>query len=279
MFIHPSLDMLIIFRTREVSPELPELKARAIIDRQAGKYFPNCQSDIRVYAREVELEQVITAFSNAGLHINQFSISPLYLENFWENIPDDCIGACLNADGYVSLAEPALAWRILPLDEPVYTSGRPVSGEEHSRQRPHVLSRGGGVPIVSDELIAQLRAFGAEGDTAPIIYRGANKQAYDRVQPGYKRFLVRPEYPIPPKNGFEFLPAEIPENFGICALRRSTSDECWYELALSLPECQELKETRPSILLTPLFRLGGQTHNMVNEIQAAVERINHSQTG
>src|SRR5206468_886204 len=127
---------------------------------------------------------------------------------FWDAIPDDCAGGYLWPDG----SAPCPDDRILPLDRPCYVTGRPACDDGVFKV--HVF-HACGVPVVSDSVLAALRALGAQGDTAPITYRGVNKAAYDTVQPGYQRFLVRPEYVTPYHSTFEieFLPIGIPEQF------------------------------------------------------------------
>src|SRR5262249_52980077 len=124
-------------------------------------------------------------------------------------------------------------------------------------------------------------------ETAPVIYRGSNKAAYDTVQPGFRRFLPRPEYEMPYSGGFEFLPESVPGDFGVCALLRrrgglpgqvpgiprNLGADRWYDIAVSLELCRELRGSRRRVLLKPIFRRGAVTHRWVSELEAAVESL------
>jgi hypothetical protein len=198
--IPPNTDVWATFRTRDPAPELPELRGVAVIDHDAGKYHADTQSEIRVRLHEVASERVVAAIRNARARISRYFLRPYFRPAFWDVPPEDCVGALLEADGSVALPDPDLYRRVVPLSEPLYTSGRPEAGGEHSRHKPHLL-QAGGIPIVSDELLATLRRLGAEGETATVVYRGFNKAAYDNVQPGFRRFLPRPEYEMPYTGG------------------------------------------------------------------------------
>src|SRR5262249_1584354 len=170
-----------------------------------GRYHADARSELRVHLNEVGPERVIEALRNARVRVSRYFLTPRYLPPFWDEPPEDCVGALLQPDGHVALRDSSLYWRVVPLSEPFHTIGRPEADSETSPSRPHLL-RAGGVPVVSDELFAALWQLGAEGETAPVIYRGSNKAAYDTVQPGFRRFLPRPEYEMPYSGGFEFLP-------------------------------------------------------------------------
>jgi hypothetical protein len=274
------------FRTKDPAPELPELRGRAIIDHDVGRYHADAQSEIRVRLHEVEPKEVIRALQNGGARISRYFLTPCFLPGFWEDPPADLAGALLVPDGHVALRDSALYWRVVPSTEPLYTLGRPEADSEHSRYKPHLL-HAGGIPIVSDELFAALRPLGAEGETGKVIYRGFKKAAHDTVQQGYRRFLPRPEYEMPYCGGFEFFPEAAPIDFGVCAMlrfrkglpdrvpgiSRNLAEDRWYEIAVALSACQELRESRRRIPLTPIFRLGGATHRWVSELEVAVEEL------
>jgi hypothetical protein len=134
--------------------------------------------------------------------------------------------------------------------------------------------------------LATLRKLGAKGDTATIVYRGFSKAAYDTEQPGFKRFLIRPEYEVPISRGFEFLPTAVPDHFEICCLRRThageqqdirvagidrnLAEDTWYDVALSSNTCFELLRLRRTVSLTPIFHHDGPTRSWVSELASAV---------
>ena len=117
--------------------------------------------------------------------------------------------------------------------------------------------------------------------------RGFNKQAYDTVQPGFKRFLPQPEYQMPYTGGIEFLPTEAPGEFGVCSMlrirkglpetipgiQRNLAEDRWYDIALALDPCQELRRLRRRVLLTPMFFRGGATDAWVSALESAVEEL------
>jgi hypothetical protein len=284
--IHPNIEVWAAFRTKEPAPELPELRGMAVIDHEISKYHADAQSEIRVRLHEAGPERVIRALQNAGVRLTRYFLTPRYLPGFWDSPPQDCAGALLVADGHVALPNSDFYWRVVPLSEPLYTIGRPEADSEHSRYKPHVL-HAGGIPIVSDELFATLRQLGAEGETGKITYRGFNKAAYDTVQPGFQRFLVRPEYEMPNGGGIEFLPESIPEDFAVCGMLRSRkglpervpgsprnlAEDRWYDIALTVTLCGELRRLRRRVLLDPIFRRGEMTHRWVSDLEAAVEAL------
>jgi hypothetical protein len=284
--IPPNTEVWSAFRTKDPAPELPELRGRVVIDHAVAKYHADAQSEIRVRLHEVEPRQVIRALRNAGARVSRYFLTPLFLPAFWDDPPEDCVGALLAADGGVTLRDSALYWQVVPLTEPLYTFGRPEADCEHSRYKPHLL-HAGGIPIVSDQLFAALRQLGAEGETGEVIYRGSNKTAYDTVQQGFRRFLPRPEYAMPYSGGFEFLPEAVPGDFGVCAMLRfrkglpdrvpgiprNLAEDRWYEIAAAASRCAELRKLRKRPLLTPLFRRGGATHRWATELETAVEEL------
>jgi hypothetical protein len=282
--IPPNTEVWAAFRTRGHAPELPELRGRAFIDRDVGKYHVDAQSEIRVRLHEVAPREVIGALRSGKVRLGRYFLRPRFLSAFWDAPPEDCAGALLAPDGHVSLRDASLYWRVVPLTEPLYTRGRPESDGEHSRHKPHVL-HAGGIPIVSDELLAALRQLGAEGETGEVTYRGFNKAASDTVQAGFRRFLPRPEYAMRYTGGFEFLPEGVPGDFRVCAMLRSRTaspgqgpdipphlaEDRWYEIALALGPGQALRRSRSRILLTPIFRINGATHRWVSELETALE--------
>jgi hypothetical protein len=284
--IHPNMEVHAAFRTRDPAPELPELRGMAFIDHGVSKYHADAQSEIRVRLHEAGPERVIRALQDARVRVSRCSLTPHYRPEFWDAPPDDCAGALLAADGHVALRDANLYRRVVPLPEPLYTIGRPEADSEHSRYKPHVL-RAGGIPIVSDELLLILRELGADGETGKITYRGSNKAAYDMVQQGFCRFLPQPTYDMPCSGGIEFLPEAVPDDFGICSMLRSPAalpeqvpvvpgnlaEERWYDIALALGRCVALRQGRRRVLLVPVFRRGGMTHQWVSIFQAAIEAL------
>jgi hypothetical protein len=284
--IHPSMEVWAAFRTKDPAPELPELRGMAVIDYEVSKYHADAQSEIRVRLHEAGVERVIEALQKASVRLSRYFLTTRYHPSFWDSPPDDCVGALLAADGHVALRNSDLYWSVVPLNEPLYTIGRPEADSEHSRYKPHVL-HAGGIPIVSDELFATLRQLGADGETGKIIYRGFNKAAYDTVQPGFRRFFVRPEYEMPYGGGIEFLPDAVREDFGVsCMLRsrkgfpdrlpgvqRNLAEDRWYDIALMINLCGELRRSRRRVLLHPVFRRGGMTHRWVSDLESAVEAL------
>lgn len=279
--IHPCMEVWAAFRTREPAPELPELRGLAFIDHNVRKYHADAQSEIRVRLHEAGPERVIGVLRNAGVRLSRFVLTPRYLPEFWNAPPEDCVGALLAEDGHMALRDAGLYWRVVPLSEPLNTSGRPEGDGEHSRHKPHVI-RAGGIPIVSNALLETLRQLGAEGDTGEIIYCG-KKAAHGTVQQGFQRFLPRPEYEMPSPGGIEFLPESVPVEFGVCGLLRNRKgatgipenamgDE-WYDIALPIRLCEELRRLRTDVLLTPIFHIGGVTHRWVSELEAAVAEL------
>jgi hypothetical protein len=287
--VHPSIEVYAAFRTMHAVPNPSALEGVARIE-DISKCSPDAKYEIRV-ARldQVGLPRVIKALRDSRVRICRFFLSPHYLADFWKSPSEDCVGGLLGSDGGVALPDATLNWRIVPLSEPLYTIGRPEADSEHSRFKPHVLGHEGGIPIVSDEFLGTLRKLGATGDTGTIIYRGINKAAYDTVQAGFKRFLIRPEYEMPYAGGLEFLPEEVPEDFGICCMRRvhkggpreiripgikrNIAEDTWYDIALSAVLCGEILRLRRKVILDPLFRRNGATYRWVAELETAVEAL------
>jgi hypothetical protein len=286
--IHPNMTVWAAFRTKDPAPHLPpELDGAVAVDHDVGRYHADAKSEIRVALHVVGPDRAVRALRKCGVRVARHFLTVDYSGGFWDDPPADCAGALLASDGYVALPDATLNWRIVPLSEPLYTIGRPEADSEHSRFKPHVLSHKGGVQVVSDELLATLRNLGAEGQTAPIIYRGFNKKAYDTVQPGFRRFLPQPEYQMRYTGGIEFLPTGVPREFGICSMlripkglpetipgiQRNLAEDRWYDIALALDACQELRRLRRSVLLTPMFSRGGETDSWVSTLESAVEEL------
>ncbi len=226
------------------------------------------------------------ALRNVGARVNRYFLTPHFLPEFWDDPPEDCSGALLAADGHVALRNSDMYWQVMPLTESLYTLGRPEADSEHPCYKPHLL-HAGGIPIVSDELLAALKQLGAEGETGQVIYRGFNKVAYDTVQQGFRRFLPRPEYEMPYSGGFEFLPDVVAGESGVCAMlrfrkglpdrvpgiSRNLAEDRWYDIAVAPGPCEKLRRSRRRILITPIFRRGGATHRWVSDLEAAVEEL------
>lgn len=274
------------FRLRDKCPELPELQRTAIIDNDVNKYYPESQSEVRVSLEIIGLERVIKALRNAKVRITRHFLTPTYSPEFWQDPPEDCRGAILVVNGHVSISDRDKLRKIVPLSEPLYINGRPDADEEHSRVKPHLIYAGG-IPIVSDQLFATLRDLGAVGQTAQIIYRGFSKKSFDRVQPGFRRFLIEPQYDMPFDNSFDFLPKDVPTDFGICCrlrswredvvqhvkARRNLADDRWYDIAVDLSVAAELRHLRKSALMEPVFLLGGATHEWVCRLESVVDEL------
>lgn len=286
--LDPRLEVWAVFRTTDPVADIPELREVARIE-DVSKYHPGAACDIRVASlNRIGADWAIRAMQKHQVRIARLFLSPQFATEFWDNPPPDCSGGVLQPDGHVSVADATLNWRIVPLSEPLFTSGRPEADSEHSRFRPHVLNHAGGIPIISDELLATLRQLGVAGETAPIIYRGFSKKAYDTVQPGYKRFLVQPEYEMPIRAGFDFLPETMTADFAFCSLRRThgsvpevrvpgisrnMAEDTWYEIALATNLCGELRQLRKSVLIDPIFSRSGPTFEWVTQVEAAVQAL------
>ena len=280
--IHPKIKISATFRTIENAPELPELSGIAVIDHNVSKYHADAKSEIRVRLHETEPERVIQALENAGIRLSRYWLYVSYPADFWVNPPEDCAGGSLWPDGYLSLPDCHPHRSFVPIGEPFYSNGRPEMSGEHCAGKPHVI-QGGGITIVSDGLLETLRKLGAQGETAEVVYRGFNKAAYDTPQPGYKRFLVQPEYDMPYTGDFDFLPDSIPADFRICGACRtgvypsspgSTDqplDEPERDIILSAKLCLDLERLRKSVIKQPIFALGGATEQWVSAFKAACE--------
>jgi hypothetical protein len=172
------------------------------------------------------------------------------------DLPDrsDLICAYLWYDGYLAKANPT---EFVPITEPLYTLGRPVR-DEVPKGTCYCLSTGG-IPILSDALYGFLKRLGAEGETGVITYRGSNKQAYDTVQQGYRRFLPTPIYNAEGSLKLSaVVPAALPQVFGLCSTFQVAipvpGTEMQYHLGLSLDSLLQLKESMRRVLVIPLYR-------------------------
>lgn len=286
--IHSSMEVWATIRTNDPIPALPpELGGAVAIDHNVTKYYPDAKSEIRIAMHVVGPDRAIQALRKSAVRIVTYFLFVDYSEGFWAYPPEDCAGAILAADGGVALADATLNWRIVPLSDPLFTIGRPETDGGNSRFKPQVLSHKGGVQVLSDELIATLWKMGAKGQTAPIIYRGFNKKAYDTIQPGFKRFLPQPEYQMPYSGGIEFLPTSVPSEFGVCSMlrirkglpetipgiQRNLADDRWYDIALALEQSLELRRQRKRVLLKPIFCRGGETDRWVSKLESAVAEL------
>ena len=279
-----SFDLNYTFRCTSAVPELPELQklGHVVIDNTYSRAGDEAKAEVRSYEWQVSHARVIAALAERGIRVNRYCLKPMFPDEFWDRLPSDCVGGLLGCDGFVSVGDHTLRDRIVPLDQPLYISGRPESDSDQSRERPLTIGNPGGIPILSDRFIAELQKMGIQGETAPIIYRGHNKKSYDRVQPGYKRFLISPQFEMPDDGDFDFLPAAALTGFDCAAMLRTMAgyliairgDARSYDIAFSVERCQELRCDFPGILLSPIFRPNGQTHEYKANLQAAVDRLN-----
>jgi hypothetical protein len=269
---HSQLRVLGVFRTSETVPDLPELRQVAVINQNTGRYHPDVQGELRVRLDLADVDWLFRILETHRVRVVVYFLSASFERAFWDNLPNDCVGSLLAADGGVRLRDARDYNRVIPLAEPLYTCGRPEGDAEPRRNRPHVLF-GGGIPIVSDELLATLRRLGAKGEVAQITYRGHSKKAYDTVQEGFKRFLVQPTFDMPYEGAFDFLPQGVAEQFGICTMFRTQGERAWYEITLDRDKTDELRRLRRTVLLAPVFARDGVTHQWVTRIDAAVQRL------
>ena len=70
---------------------------------------------------------------------------------------------------------------------------------------------------MSDALIAEMKELGVQGQSARVIYRGTKQEAYNRLQPGYQRFLAEPIVELRGRTDMIVLPESLPEEFGSCS--------------------------------------------------------------
>jgi hypothetical protein len=287
--LHANIDLSVAVRTNDPIPEVSALDVLGGA-RDISKYHPDAKFEVRVGSiQSFGAERVVDALRNSGIRISRCLFTPTYSSDYWSKAPDDCVGGLLKPDGHLGLVDPNLYWRILPLSEPLYCCRRPEADAEHSRFKPDVLGHAGGIPIVSDGMLSTLRSLGAVGETATIIYRGPKRAALDTVQEGFKRFLIRPEHDMPILDSVEVLPVRLPDEFGICCMRRvrteplivtyehgstrNLAEDSWYEIAISIRLCDELRRMKRNVLLTPIFRHGGPTHDWFCQLKSALDAL------
>jgi hypothetical protein len=270
--LHPGMGLIATLRTMDPSPDIPTLLTSVVTVQNVEKYHADARFEIRIPLHEEGAQRAASFLEESGVRITRYFITPYYEPVFWDDSPEDCVGGLVQPDGYVSLADPRLYRRIIPLEETFTINGRPDADAEHARYKPHLIGAGG-IPIVSNEFLATLRKLGAQGETAPIIYRGFKKSSHDTIQPGFERFLVRPEYEMPHRDDIEVLPKSVAEDFGICSMRRARGEDSWYDIALSRRTCIELRRLRRSVLLTPIFRHDGVTHRLVARFEETLEGL------
>ena len=66
------------------------------------------------------------------LRLTRHALSPQFRPDFWESPSEDCAGALLEPDGHLSLQIQEQHWTIVPLNEPLYSAGRPESSARTS---------------------------------------------------------------------------------------------------------------------------------------------------
>jgi hypothetical protein len=266
-------------RTKEKLPDISEFR-EANVDHNLHDFFPGTVGEVRFQLTRFSLARIGEILQRAQLTIGFAFLDVRVHDDFWERIPADCAGGFLRVDGYVSFPQGITHWKLVPLSEPLYTDGRPDSDVDHSRHQPHVLSSGGGIPILSNRLIRDLEQLGVVGEAARIIYRGCNKKAYDTPQPGFKRYLPNARFEMIDDVGMDFLPENVPDDFPISGVLRHHANswrdqsERWYEIALPLEKCLELREMIPGILFSPIFRRDGVLHQTQLEFAAMIAAVN-----
>lgn len=82
--------------------------------------------------------------------------------------------------------------------------------------------------------------------------------------------------------GMNFLPEGVSEEFPISGVLRHHTNawrdtsERWYEIALPLAKCEELREHIPGILFTPIFRRQGVLYQTQLDFEAMVAAVNRA---
>ena len=165
-FIPLGMNLCVTLHSIDPCPDLPDLEGKATIDDGFGNAPPGFRREIRVRLNETGPEPILKSLVNAGVRLTRFWFTPDYGPHFWENPPEDAVAGILRADGYVSLLEPKSKRRMVPLNEPLFTNGRPGAGVDHSREKPHLISAGG-IPLVSEGLFATLRKLARKAKPLP----------------------------------------------------------------------------------------------------------------
>ncbi len=245
------------FWTADLAPELSEFGAIVRPVGEPGSNDPTGRAHGYFSLRldNLDLACFIQVLRTQSVRLIRCELIPTLEANFWDHIPDDCVGATIWPDGYTSLADFKSPRRFVPFDEPLIIGKRPAADVEHGpASLPHVLSSGG-IPILSERLLGTLLDLGAEGKTADVIFRGPIKGRPDTIQPGYKRFLPSREFDLGDRQPIDLLPAGSAENFGICAIRRSNDEELI--IALDRSATEKLRQRRKTVMLNPMFQRTG----------------------
>lgn len=286
--IHPSQRVTVSLETADLdrASAIPSLKDFVKVDPKNSRLNVDLNR-----AGPVELPRLL---EQHGIRVSWYSMTTLYgavetreefmlrpSPSYWDYIPEDCAGATLASDGYVATNHRASFATIVPPSEPFYTIGRPAFDAEHERGTIHVISTSG-LLLINGGLLRWLKSVGAEGETAPVIYRGANKAAYDTVQTGLKRFYPSPCYEVPIQlHGYcdiDLLPSAVSEDFTCCGLITNMVDfrgfrHREYEMVINKLLIPELQKYYPKVLLQPVFRSGGNTHQWVTTFDLAMHRL------
>lgn len=111
-------------RLKEILPDIPEFKG-CYVDRTENSAFPGTRSEVRVRLTDLSLTQIEKILVRERLAIGFGFLDEWFHDNFWEQVPPDCVGGFLHEDGHLSFPTGVSSWHIIPLDEPLYCSGRP----------------------------------------------------------------------------------------------------------------------------------------------------------
>jgi len=255
------------FTTSKPLWRIPELDGLAYFD----------DLELRVRLNEIDLSTLINILKESAIEIERYGISVIVEREFWRQFPRDCVGATIVADGHVSLRDSRDYWRITPISDPFCIQGRPKSDCEHGRSAIHAINAGG-IPILSESLIRSLRELGAAGEVGDIIYKGHNKQPCDTVQPGFKRFMVKPTFELPDRFPLRYLPTGSLDASGIAATRDDSRGGERFEIALSPPMVSKVKTAHMALTFDPIFVEGGLMDLWQQRLDAECQQLQRRDT-
>jgi hypothetical protein len=281
--IHSSMRVQAMLETRD--------KDRALAIPELENFARISDSRLIVDMNETGPAEVASALERHEVRVARYWLTICYQSDsglalwpepvFWEDPPDDCAGAILSGDGYVDTPRRKNPAQLTPASDPFYITTRPEFDAEHARSTIHLI-HADGLLLVADGLLAWLTSIGAEGDTAPVIYRGHNNWAYDTVQPGFKRFYPRPTHDMPVIfHGYpdiDFLPEAVPADFTCCGMLSHSVDfrgdkHADYKMVVGKSLLRQLHLNYPLMPLEPVFRWRGTTHQWVTEFDKAMQRL------